>query len=153
MLFYFLRLVVFQLLIAVVAMIESTFAVPFVTLILFLLMIKNLSTIWFFVSTAITSLILAAIFMQSWLFFLVVFAVAGILMRANSMQLQTRMFKTMALVAVSALLVSFFAKPEVSSVFVLHSLVSFGIATIGAHKWFSVKGSKLQWDDLRFKGN
>ena len=44
------------------------------------------------------------------------------------------------------------ARPEISGVFTMHSVLSFAGAALLCHRWFSIKANKLKWNDVRFGG-
>ena len=88
MLYTVLRIIFFQILLILVAMIESTFAIPFITVTLYLLQIRTASFSTFYVITAFASLLVAAIFMQTWLPIFAVFVITGVVLRANPVKIQ-----------------------------------------------------------------
>lgn len=119
------RYIVFLLVLSVILIMEQILAVPFVFLTLFLLLVRNQTSIMMIVSTLYVSLLVAAVFAVSWLLVFILIASATVIVRYWKSWFGRNWWGMSIAVLLMVAIFSIFIPPQPTVQFLIFSMIGY----------------------------
>lgn len=150
MLVDFIRILFWVIACMLVAIIEYSTGLPILTITLILLVALSSSTIWFITFVSMVTILLASLFMESWLVIWLLMMIAALAFRFPSTKTRQTFALKISIIFITAIVLSLLRQPTVTFSFIVHSLISAGIAWYVVWRKVLPKTRGLDIAELRF---
>lgn len=150
MLLDFGKLLLWLLVCSAVAVVEYSTGLPIITIALIMLAAQSMATVWFFIFTTTVSVILSALFMESWLVVWLIITASALIFRLPNIKSNQMFLTKVSLVLLVALILSFIRQPVVTPLFLIRSMVSLAIASYILWRKVRQKNRSFDISELRF---
>jgi hypothetical protein len=133
-----------------VAIFEYSTGLPILTVAVVLITVIGLSTVWFVTFVTVISLLLASLFLQSWLIIWLLLIVGSLLFRLPNSKSRQTLFSKILIVSAASLLIAALREPTVTISFLIHSGISLSVAVYVLWRKIMPKTRGLDVAELRF---
>lgn len=144
------RVLLWVLLSSAVAVVEYSTGLPVVTITVMMVAAQGLATLWFFIYLLVMNMVLAALFMESWLLVWLVILVSGLLFRLPSIKSTHMFFSKISVILLAAVVLSFIRQPVVTPLFLIHSTISLVVSSYILWRKSRLKGRGFDISELRY---
>lgn len=144
------RLLFFQIVLVLIALIEAAVGLPFVTVTFFLVTVISFSTVSSLIFLAASSLLLAAIFTESWLLLSFLLGLGALLFRSKFFRSRGIIAPRLLVVLLLGLIIGSVHQPSITQSFVIHSLVSSVISAMILWRYVKYVGRRLDINTIWF---
>lgn len=133
-----------------VGIIEYFTGLPILTVTVIMLAVLSFPTIWFIAFVSLITLLLASLFLESWLLLWLIVMTTALIFRLPSTKSQQTLLTKVSVVVSAALILSLIREPTVTLSFLIHSLLSLIISGYLLWRKIMPKSRGLDIAELRF---